>query len=381
MSLSILAFIFSVILFVLLFLYLSGLIVLAKDLKTNSQANSTYLPPISIIVSLHNEQNNAESCILRLLGQDYPTDKLEIILVNDRSKDKTLEIIKSYALQNPQIIMLSIDNQLPDFAPKKRAIDKAIRLAKGDIILLTDADGRPQPSWARTMVAYFSEQVGMVIGYAPYMTHAPYDHLVHKLLALEYFTHAAIAAASATIGYPVTCVGTNMAYRKIVYTQLGGFGKFKQFPSGDDDLFLQQVHEKTNWQIVYATAPAAHVANAPPLTWKKFYNQRLRYASKGFFYSWKLILSLSLFYFLNLQLILFPFLLLCTINVSYLLVLAFFIKATGELFFLHRAANFLNDKRHLRYYSLAFFLHPLYVVYFGLMSQLTPFEWAGSRRK
>jgi cellulose synthase/poly-beta-1,6-N-acetylglucosamine synthase-like glycosyltransferase len=362
--------------FLMLILYLFMLYILSIGFKNNPVVNNKYLPPVSVIVSMHNEQDNIASCLDQLLAQDYPSEKFEIILINDRSTDKTLELIQTYADQYPHIKAISITDRLLELAPKKRAIDTAVRIAGGEIILFTDADGRTQPGWVTQMISYFNEDVGMVIGYAPYTTDAPYHRIVHKLLALEYFTHAAVAAASSGIEIPVTCVGTNMAYRKQVYLQLGGFGKYKNYPSGDDDLFLQRVRDETKCKIIYADAPNTHVYNDPPENWKKFYHQRLRYASKGLFYNWKLISVLAAFYLLNLQFISFPFLAFWNLKMLLLFALAVVLKSTGELLFLKRAANYLNDKRHLQYYTLAFLLHPPYVVYFGVMSQVQKFKWA-----
>jgi cellulose synthase/poly-beta-1,6-N-acetylglucosamine synthase-like glycosyltransferase len=376
MDFSSLEIIFCSCFFLLLILYLYMLYILSNGFKNNPVIENKYLPRVSVIVSMHNEQENVVSCVDHLLAQDYPSEKFEIILVDDRSTDKTLDKIQTYTGQYPHIKVISITDRLLELAPKKRAIDTAVRMAGGEIILFTDADGRPQSGWVTQMISYFNEDIGMVIGYAPYTTAAPQDGIVHKLLALEYFTHAAVAAASSGIGIPVTCVGTNMAYRKHVYLQLGGFGKYKNYPSGDDDLFLQRVRDETKWNISYAGAPDTHVYNDPPDNWKKFYNQRLRYASKGFFYNWKLISVLVAFYLLNLQFISFPFLAFWNLKMLLLFVLAIVMKNTGELLFLKRAANYLNDKRHLLYYTLAFLLHPPYVVYFGVMSQVQKFKWA-----
>jgi cellulose synthase/poly-beta-1,6-N-acetylglucosamine synthase-like glycosyltransferase len=366
-------------LFILTFAYMILLLYLKKGLRNKACINTDGLPDVSVIVSMHNEAFNAGSCLERLLSQNYPQEKLEIIAIDDRSVDDTGAIIRTYADRYTQIRLVSLNEMTSDFAPKKQAIDQAIRLARGEIILLTDADGRPPQNWVRQMVSCFKNKVGMVIGYAPYHTPPPGDKFIQRLLALEYLSQAAVAAASAGVDYPITCVGTNMAYRKKVFEQIGGFGKFKKIHSGDDDLLLQQIREKTDWKIVYNNHKDSFVWNAPPVNWHKFYHQRLRYASKGFLYPKKITAVLVSFYLLNLFFMLSP--LFVFFDRIYLIAFlsAVMLKAVSEYNFMYRAAVFLSDQRYLYLFPVAFFLHIPYVLIFGFLAQIKSFEW-GNRK-
>jgi cellulose synthase/poly-beta-1,6-N-acetylglucosamine synthase-like glycosyltransferase len=240
---------------------------------------------------------------------------------------------------------------------------------------LTDADGRPAHNWAKQMVSCFTPDVGMVIGYAPYFTSPPFDNIVYRFLALEYLSHAAVASATAGSGYPITCVGTNMAYRKEVYLQLDGFGIYKKLHTGDDDLFLQRVREETDWIIRYNHSKDSHVFNAPPSNWKKFFHQRLRYASKGLLYSLKVSMILILFFVLNLLLLISPLLLLANIKYFIVILIILLIKAFTEYAFLKKATSNLEDLRHLSVFPIVFLLHIPYVSLFGLFSQIIRFKW------
>jgi cellulose synthase/poly-beta-1,6-N-acetylglucosamine synthase-like glycosyltransferase len=344
--------------------------------KKNTRQSLSNYPFLSIIVCFHNEEKNIKNCIECLLGQDYPQENIEILLVDDRSDDLTLQIAEQYSQLHSHVDVISIRDLKPGFAPKKHAIDEAIKKAKGELLLFTDADGRPGPNWAKEMIMGFDENVGMVIGYAPYATDFPYSRIFHKLLSLEYLSQAAVAAASAGIGYPVTCVATNMAYRKKVYLELGGFGNFKNIRSGDDDLFLQRVRDESNWRIKYVSDSLSHVYNAPPNSWNKFYQQRLRFASKGFYYPFKIFLSLLNIFVVNFLIFIFPFLYF-VVNLSfYPFIAGLIIKFTADFLFIKQAAYYLNDRRYLQLFPLAFILHIPYLVYFGIMGQLQKYKWA-----
>jgi cellulose synthase/poly-beta-1,6-N-acetylglucosamine synthase-like glycosyltransferase len=334
-------------------LYAAGMSVFAKGLKKSGCESPEHLSQVSIVICMHNEKPNAQRCLECLVDQDYPHSKLEIIIVNDRSTDNTAEIVGKFADRT------------------------AVRNATGEIILLTDADGRPPKNWVREIMACFSERVGMVIGYAPYSNYPPQSKFHYQLLALEYFTHAAVAAASAGLKYPLTCVGTNMAYRKEVFLQLDGFGKSKNIHSGDDDLFLQRVRDESDWQIKYQPHKKTHVFNRPPATFSQFFHQRLRYASKSFVYPRRVTTFLFMYYIYNLLLICLPIILWIDLTLLLPLCLILVLKSISEFFFISTAASFLNDRRYLYLYPVAFFLHIPYVLLFGLLGQFMRFEWAG----
>ena len=356
-------------------LYSTSLHFLKNGLKKRFPRSGQQMPSVSIVVSVHNEEKNIVECLDKLVAQDYPEKKLEIIIVNDRSSDRTEEIIRAYTKKFSHVRLITIQEIHNDIAPKKNAIDQAIQLSEGEIILLTDADGRPTSQWVKEIISFFSDETGMVIGYAPYQSDSAEASLSERLLSLEYLTHAAVAAASCRIGYPLTCVGTNMAYRKSVYEELGGFGIYKNLHTGDDDLFLQRVRDETSWKIAYASGRESHVYNAPPDHWQSFIQQRIRYASKGFKYPIQVTIILIVFYLLNLIYLFSP--LTFILNSHYILPFfaALFLKAVSDYGFIKSAASLLEDKRYLQIFPVAFILHIPYVVFFGLVAQLKNFRW------
>ncbi len=341
--------------------------------------NPDETPSVSIIISLRNEESNIPDLINHLKLQKYPQSHLEIIFIDDRSEDRTYELLSQNKISEFQVKVIKIENLPPDTAPKKHAITTAVAQASGEILLFTDADGRPGPYWVKSMVSLFSPETGMVLGYAPYSTQVPYSTTIFRMLALEYLSHAAISAASTGLRYPVTCVGTNLAYRKSVFEQLSGFGKFITVHTGDDDLFLQRVREESDWQIRYASDEKSHVFNAPPDNVAKFYNQRLRYASKGLMYPLKLKVSLVLYYLYNLLFLTNLFFIL--INPVWISAYAFtlLIKFMADYLFMLKAARVLHDQRQTSLIPVALLIHIPYVVYFGLVAQFQSFKWGGRR--
>lgn len=363
----------SIVNIVFLLFYLLIVLKLYKSLNNLSYSVENLQPNVTVIVSLHNEENNVNQLIDCLVTQDYQKELYEIILVNDRSTDKTQEFLDLAKQKYNYIQILKIDKLQKNFAPKKFAIDLAIKKSNGEIILLTDADGRPGIEWIKSMVATFSAETGLVIGNAPYFTKT----IIQKMLAMEYFSHVTIAAATTGMNSPLTCVGTNMAYRKQVYSDIDGFGGFKNVHTGDDDLFLQRVRDKSNWNIRYATANESQVRNSTPKSLKQFVNQRLRYASKGFKYPLRVTISLLAYYFFTVFLFLMG--LLCFVSEVVIMpfVVIVVLKGLADFCFMKKSAKILNTKIYFYLFPIVSLLHIPYIIFFGLMGNFKKYEWAG----
>lgn len=91
---------------------------------------SDYKPKISTVLNVYNEEKNIYKCLYHIRNQDYPQDKIEIIIVDDLSNDKTLEIAKKF---NVKIVKSGFKN-------REKAKSIGIEHAKGELLLLMDAD-------------------------------------------------------------------------------------------------------------------------------------------------------------------------------------------------------------------------------------------------
>lgn len=355
--------------------YIAFLLLMRLGLTRLREGKNREHPPVSVIIAARDEENNIRECLSCLVTQDYPQDKLEIIVVDDRSQDSTAEIIRSF----PQVKLYQIKEKSPQIAPKKYALDLGIRASRGEIILTTDADCRPGPKWVRTILRYFEPGVGLVTGFSPLEIGRASP--LRQMLALESLALASVAAGGIGLGWALTCTGRNLSYRRKAYDEVGGLTTIGRFVSGDDDLFLQLVNSKTKWEIRYAFDPKTVVPAKPPQSLKDLIHQRIRHASKGRYYPGGIkALGLGI-YFYNLALLgLLP---LCLFNiVGFLWFLLFFLlKMTAELLLLSKGAKLFSRRRFLMILPLATFLHILFVVFFGVLGQLGRFRWKGESFK
>ena len=366
-----------VIIAVLTLFYIIVILKLYRGLSQLHHGRSDLTPPASVIVAARNEEKNITDCLQSLVNQNYPAGDSEIIIIDDRSTDGTAQIIQRYLGDHDNVKMIPIKETPPGIAPKKNAIQQGILAAKNDILLFTDADCVPKHNWIRSIVSYFEEDVGLVAGFSP-LDRFGKNSLFEKLVCLDSLSLAAVAAGSFGAGFPLTCNARNLAYRKSVYKQVGGFNQIAHLISGDDDLFLHQVRDKTNWRIKYAIGKNSVVSSAAPVDFSQFMNQRIRHASKGKHYSKQMIIGLSAVYLFNALLFLLPVLSFWSVKFLYIFAGAFLLKSLVEILILYKATKLFSYQRYLKYFPIAAIFHVPYITIFGLWGQLGKFQWKGT---
>lgn len=110
------------------------------------------LPSISLIAPARNEERNIEQAVRTLVTLDYP--HLQITLVNDRSTDRTGEILARLAAEFPQLNVVTVTELPPGWLGKNHAMQLGAERSAGQWLLFTDADILFEPSTLRRTIAY-----------------------------------------------------------------------------------------------------------------------------------------------------------------------------------------------------------------------------------
>jgi cellulose synthase/poly-beta-1,6-N-acetylglucosamine synthase-like glycosyltransferase len=175
--------------------------------------NSFYFP-ISIIVTASNEELVIGKRIDDLMEQDYPKDKLEIIIASDGSTDRTVEISKQYANHGVKVL---------EFQRKRgrgAVQNDAIKTANGDILIFTDAETRFEKDCVKEMVKYFSDSsIGCVVGSLAYTVKK--GSSVSESEGLYWDFEKKLRKMENNFGILATATGACMAVRKNLWNQLG----------------------------------------------------------------------------------------------------------------------------------------------------------------
>lgn len=149
--------------FILLIVYTYAgyplLIWLFSRMMPASKATSGGLPSVTLLIAAYNEEKVIAQKIENSLQLTYPRNRLQILVMDDGSEDRTQEIIKGYADRGVELAFN------PPRRGKMAAINRAIRQARGEIVLFSDASNSYAPNVVEEMTASFSDpRVGVVVG-------------------------------------------------------------------------------------------------------------------------------------------------------------------------------------------------------------------------
>jgi cellulose synthase/poly-beta-1,6-N-acetylglucosamine synthase-like glycosyltransferase len=124
---------------------------LTSNLFSQRVSKKPIYPYISLIIAAHNEEKDIAHKLEGSLNLDYPKDKCEIIVVSDGSVDKTNDIVKSFQDKGVRLLVLS------ERRGKTAAQNKAAKIAKGDVLIFSDATTVFQKETIKQMVSNFAD--------------------------------------------------------------------------------------------------------------------------------------------------------------------------------------------------------------------------------
>jgi glycosyltransferase involved in cell wall biosynthesis len=240
--------------------------------------SNTFRPPVSVIICARNEEDNLMAFIPKIFAQDYPD--FEVVVVNDRSWDKSLDILTAYKERyGEKLKIVNLDEEHIHDRGKKLALTIGIKAAKNEHLLLTDADCYPNsPEWIKTMVSGFADSKELVIGFSPFEKR---PGLLNLLIRTDGLGVALNYLSFALAGIPYMGVGRNMAYTKSLYFNSGGFRRHYHVRSGDDDLFVNYL-AKTN--IAVSANEQGFMLTLPSQTFSQWLRQKQRHYTTAIHY-------------------------------------------------------------------------------------------------
>lgn len=357
---------------IIFLMYLVWYLFLARGQFAVFQTAKASTPFVSVIVAAHNEENHISGLLTSLQKQTYPAEHFEIIIVDDRSTDKTNLILKNWQKKLANLFVYRIEQSSAHMPAKKFALTQAIQKSRGDILLFTDADCFPAPTWISTTVSYFTDDTGVVIGFSPLK--ATGKKLLPRLLEIESVWNSLVARTGLAWNIPMTATGRNLAYRKSVFKQVDGFQAIAHSISGDDDLFLHLVHRRTSFRLQFANSPKSTVVSIPPTSWKHFFRQRIRHFSAGKYYNPLSQLIYAVFHLSNTVLLLSPIFCIWNRQVPLILVLLF-LKFSMDFFLLSSFQKSFKYSTSLYLLVLweYFYLAEVWII--GILSNFLPVTW------
>lgn len=349
------------------------------ELSKSAGENKTL---VSIVVAARNEEKNIEQCLLHLVKQNYPAHLFEIIIVNDFSEDNTGQVVNSFIAkqENINLRLLNLAEAETMAGGKKQAVDFAVKNAKGELIIMTDADCKMNVGWLKSFADSYEQHNSFFISGPVKFEHS--GNILKTwtgIQALEFMSLIGTGAASIRMGYPLMCNAANLAVRKDKFLEASRNIGNEPF-SGDDIYLMFAMDKKYPDKISFLKSKDAVVTTRPQSSLTDFFSQRKRWASKVKMYSRGYVKLIGVFLFVfNMLIIGMVFIFLITGMFSDVLIAMILPKVLIDFIFLLRLSRFFEQKKLLFLFPLAEIFHILYIVFITLFSLTGKYEW--KRRK
>jgi glycosyltransferase involved in cell wall biosynthesis len=225
----------------------------------------SFLPHVSVVIPIYNGEKDLPDLISCLLGQTYPKQQVEYLLVDNNSSDRTLTFLETAAEHCPITIRPLSENQIQS---SYAARNTGIRAAKSEIIAFTDADCRPQHQWLEALVQPFVKQdVTIVAG--------EIAALPGKTLLEQYADRQDTLSQKHTLAHKFCPYGqtANLAIRRIAFEKAGLFRPYLT-TGGDADMCWRILKENIGH---LEFSPRAIVQHRHRATLKELESQWRRY--------------------------------------------------------------------------------------------------------
>src|SRR5437764_3218046 len=236
---------------------------------------ASYRPAVAIIVPAYNEQDGIAATLRACLSVDYPSERLRVIVVDDRSTDATLTRIRKVEAQNPEITVIAADAN----RGKRYAIAAGIEAAgDAEILIFVDSDSLVERGAVGNLVQYFADpSVGAVTGHTDVQNKD--TNVLTRMQAVQcYVAFRVYKSAEALFGSVTCCSGCFSGYRRSALDPVMSAWLRQRFLGqpctyGDDRSLTNFL--LPHWRIVYA--PNARAVTTVPERLRQFLRQQLRW--------------------------------------------------------------------------------------------------------
>ena len=171
----------------------------------------TAVPTMSIIIAVHNEEAQIAAKLENCLGLDYPRERMEVIVASDHSTDATESIVENFAHRDGRIRLVNSTSRLG----KSGVQNLAVNIAKGDILVFTDAETRVWFNLLQQLGEDFSDpSIGLV---APVVHFVQFENAVSKGQGAYWVYELLLRQLESDIGILAIASGSALAVRRSLY--------------------------------------------------------------------------------------------------------------------------------------------------------------------
>ncbi len=334
-------------------------------------------PSISIIVPVRNEEEHIGKLLTDIQSQTYPSEFIEVLVIDDDSTDNTVQIINGLGYKNVKVIPLKIDEKINSY--KKRAITLGVNNSEAELIVTTDGDCRVGENWIACIVDFYLKEKVQLIS-APVSYHLEKTWF-EKVQTIEFQFLIGAAAACIKNGMPNTCNGANMIYTRALFHDVKGYEGIDNVASGDDEMLLHKVFKKDSRLVGFLKNHSALVRTYAKQDFKGFVQQRKRWASKStIFFDYRSSILLSSIFLFNLVLLLSVPFSFYNHQIFIYLQVAFLFKVIFDSIVIIQTLYFFKKLPFIPYIIFLELLYTPYIVTVGILGNLSAtYVWKGRK--
>lgn len=264
---------------VLIGLYFGIAIFTIYGIFKNSGKSKTKKPYVSIVVAAKDEAILIKECLDSLKCLDYPENKIEYILINDRSRDNTLSLMENFSKSVRNVKIISIKESSEKYSGKTNALIRGAYSSKGDILLFTDADCILPEQWVNSLISKLNAETGIIGGFLVLdRGSSSSTPLFHSLQSLDWIYLTTFGMAWANLNLPLSLFGNNFAVKRDIYFKSGGFDVVKDHFT-EDFALMKSITSHTGTKVKIILDDKCAVYTHPADNFKSFYHQRKRWAA------------------------------------------------------------------------------------------------------
>lgn len=274
-------------------------------------------PTVSVLIAARNEEKLLPRLLESLSLVEYPSDKIEFLIIDDASEDQTSEIVKEWCkgyVNRKGFDSISKVNLFRGKNGKAAALATLCKEATGEFLFFTDADCKMNSQWIKAGVSSFNVDTGIVIG----VTKVDSSSIFGKFQELEWWNMLGQVKVAADLDLQTTGLGNNMIIRKAAYDQSSGFEEASK--SLTEDLEISKLIHQTGFRFVHQISPQLLAFTKAEDNLQALLDQRKRW------FSGVLTLPLLWLFLLNLQFIYLPALVIFTFHFPFIGILVFMLK-------------------------------------------------------
>lgn len=298
----------------------------------SDKSELNYLPTIDILVAARDEEDTIARCIESLIALDYPKEKVHIWIGDDDSRDNTWDIISRFQAKYSNVKGVKISDHVIEGNGKANVLAQLAHFGKGEWMFVTDADIAVPKEWAIALVSVaISKDLALVTG----TSLVEGESFLARFQRVEWLYATSMLKVVSDLGIQATTMGNNMAVRREVYEELGGYENIPFSVTEDLELF-KQVKKKYATQNLFN----AEVLNksVPQTSFISLLIQRKRWMRGAF------QLPLSMLMILVVQAVVFPAVIALIVLNPLLGSALWVVKWLAKYIFLHLAAKKLGEK-------------------------------------